>query len=153
MVSMAFSRSLAGIVVNVVNESATAEASVVVNQVPASRVLEADYCGIRSGRAVDKLVTTGLDIEPSTLVSSPMLVECPLNLECRYLQEVELGDYRLVLGEIVEVHAVEEAFKTASNGEVGAFDPLVYLGGIREYWSLGERKALAYKDGLQLEDE
>jgi len=123
----------------------------VVNQAPASLALAADYCGIRSGNDVDKFSAAGLTEVPAQRVAAPLVEECPLNLECRYIKEVELGDYRLVLGEIVEVHAVEEAFAVRSNGEVGPFDPLVYLGGIREYWSLGEKQADAYKDGLKLE--
>jgi flavin reductase (DIM6/NTAB) family NADH-FMN oxidoreductase RutF len=123
----------------------------VINQVPTSLAVAADYCGIRSGKDVDKLNTSGLTTAKAHKVDAPLIAECPLNLECRYLQEVELGEYRLVLGEIVEVHAVEDAFAVRTKGEVTHFDPLVYLGGIREYWSLGDHAADAYKDGLQLE--
>jgi len=125
----------------------------VVNQVPATLAVAADYCGIRSGRALDKLARAGLTPAPARQVDAPLIEECPLNLECRYLQELELGEYRLVLGEIVEVHACEEAFAHRTTGDVEAFDPLVYLGGIREYWSLGERKGVAYRDGLILDAE
>jgi len=129
-----------------------ATGSFVVNQAPASLAVAADYCGLRSGRDADKFQVAGLTIAKASRVEAPLIDECPLNLECRYLQEVELGDYRLVLGEIVEVHAVDAAFAQRPQGEVAPFDPLVYLGGIREYWSLGERKAEAYKDGLKLEE-
>ncbi|PLY04458.1 MAG: NADPH-flavin oxidoreductase [Desulfuromonas sp.] len=125
----------------------------VVNQAPASLALAADYCGLRSGRDADKFKIAGLTPVAASEVAAPLIEECPLNLECRYLKEVELGDYRLVLGEIVEVHAVEAAFAARTQGETAPFEPLVYLGGIREYWSLGECKAEAYKDGLQLEKD
>ena len=97
------------------------------------------------------VLLAGLTTVDALKVDAPLIAECPLNLECRYQQEVELGDYRLVLGEIVEVHAVDDAFASRTSGEVAPFDPLVYLGGIREYWSLGEHAADAYKDGLKLE--
>lgn len=125
----------------------------VVNQVPSSLALAADYCGIRSGNEVAKFEAAGLTPVAAKFIDAPLVDECPLNLECRYVNEVELGEYRLVLGEIVEVHASEEAFASRPNGEVRPFDPLVYLGGIREYWSLGEKQADAYKDGLQLEEK
>jgi len=70
-----------------------------------------------------------------------------LNVECRVLQEFDLGEYRLVLGEILQIHAAEQAFAEHSNGDARCFDPLVYLGGIREYWSLGEKVADAYQAG------
>jgi len=132
-------------------EQIRATGSFVVNQAPASLAVAADYCGLRSGRDADKFAVAGLSMARATQVDAPLIEECPLNLECRYQQDVVLGDYRLVLGEIVEVHALDEAFARQPQGEAAPFDPLVYLGGIREYWSLGERKADAYKDGLGLE--
>ena len=53
-------------------------------------------------------------------------------------------------GEILEIHAAEEAFDAAGQMQAKGFDPLVYLGGIREYWSLGEAVGVAYRDGLSL---
>ncbi|GAB4166932.1 MAG: flavin reductase family protein [Geothermobacteraceae bacterium] len=122
-----------------------------VNSVPSSLAVEADYCGIRSGRDRDKTAVTGLELEPAEQVVAPLVRACPLNVECRVTGEVELGDYRLILGEILQIHAVEEAFDEVGGIEPQAFDPLVYLGGIRQYWSLGGHIADAYRDGLTLE--
>lgn len=119
----------------------------VVNMVPANLAVEADYCGLKSGRDVDKAAVAGLAQEPAQLVAPPLLVSSPLCLECRYLQEVELGDYRLVIGEILQVHAASEAIEPSGKLNAAGFNPLVYLGGIREYWSLGEKVATAYQDG------
>jgi flavin reductase (DIM6/NTAB) family NADH-FMN oxidoreductase RutF len=124
----------------------------VVNMVPARLALEADYCGIRSGRNENKLETAGLSLEPAAKIAVPLLAESPLNVECRLMREVELGDYRLLLGEIVEIHAADSAFSASGDMDPRAFDPLVYLGGIRQYWNLGEKCADAYKDGLQIQD-
>ncbi|WP_187426625.1 flavin reductase family protein [Geothermobacter ehrlichii] len=124
----------------------------VVNMVPVSLAVAADFCGIRSGRDRDKAVVTGLTLVPAEQVAAPLVGECPLNVECRLVREVELGDYRLMLGEIVQIHAAEQAFAEDGGMSVAAFDPLVYLGGIREYWSLGGHVADAYRDGLRLED-
>jgi flavin reductase (DIM6/NTAB) family NADH-FMN oxidoreductase RutF len=125
----------------------------VVNMVPATLALEADYCGIRSGYNVDKLSVTGLTTGRADIVAPPLLNESPLNLECRLTLEVPLGEYRLLLAEILEVHIDPSAQLENGGLDVSAFDPLVYLGGVREYWSLGEKKADAYKDGLTLEGE
>lgn len=125
----------------------------VVNMVPASHAVEADFCGVRSGDQLDKGAICGFHFEPSEHLSVPLLAESPLNLECRLVKEVGIGEYRLLLGEILQVHAVDDAFHEDGSIETPQFDPLVYLGGIREYWSLGERVADAYKDGLQLDPE
>lgn len=122
----------------------------VVNMVPARLAVEADYCGLRSGRDRDKLEMAGLTPVQASQVAAPLIAECPLNVECRLLREVELGEYVLVLGEILEIHAVDAAFGEDGSIDAGAFDPLVYLGGIREYWGLGVLAGVAYRDGKRL---
>jgi flavin reductase (DIM6/NTAB) family NADH-FMN oxidoreductase RutF len=110
----------------------------------------ADACGLVSGKKTDKQKLTGLNVSTGTLEGSLLVDDSPLNVECRYVSEVELGDYRLVMGEIVEIHACEAAFDEQGQADVRVFDPLVYLGGMREYWSLGEKEADAYRSGLAL---
>ena len=127
-----------------------AQKEFVVNMVPAALAVEADYCGIRSGRDTDKLTASGLSLQAAEFVRVPMLAESPLNVECRLVQEIELGDYRLLLGKILQIHAAEAAFDAEGKPDARIFDPLVYLGGVREYWDLGQRKAFAYQDGQQL---
>ena len=124
-----------------------------VNVVPSRMAQVADACGLASGKKVNKQKLTGLDVSPGILAGVSLVEESPLNVECRYVSEVELGDYRLVLGEIVEIHACEEAFNEQGEVDVKVFDPLVYLGGIREYWSLGKKEADAYRAGLALLDK
>ena len=119
-----------------------------VNLVPARMAEAADACGLASGKTVDKQSVTGLEISPGVLEGVSLVADSPLNVECRYVREVALGDYRLVMGEITEIHACEEAFDEEGKADVKVFDPLVYLGGMREYWSLGEKEANAYSAGL-----
>lgn len=121
-----------------------------VNLVPASLATEADYCGLRSGRDAEKADICGLTLTDATKVAAPLVVESPLNVECRLSGEVELGDYRLLLGEIVEIQADETAFRSDGSMDAKGFDPLVYLGGIREYWNLGDCCATAYHVGKSL---
>ncbi len=122
----------------------------VVNMVPANLAVEADYCGLRSGYDEDKLTNSGLVLEPAEQIKVPLLVESPLNVECRFVQEVELGDYRLMMGEILQIHAAETAFDDQGQLDTRRFDPLVYLGGVREYWDLGQFRAKAYSAGKGL---
>jgi len=121
-----------------------------VNLVPASLAVAADACGLVSGSKADKLELTGLEVAPGSVAGVYLVADSPLNVECRWRREVELGDYRLVMGEIVEIHACESAFDDNGKVDIGAFDPLVYLGGLREYWSLGSKAADAYSAGSVL---
>jgi flavin reductase (DIM6/NTAB) family NADH-FMN oxidoreductase RutF len=131
-------------------EQIRATGAFVVNMVPASLAVQADYCGLRSGRTEEKARIAGLTPVEARQVPCPLIAESPLNVECRVVGEVELGDYRLILGEILEVHADEAAFDASGAMDARVFDPLVYLGGIREYWGLGEKAADAYQAGKQL---
>jgi len=124
-----------------------------VNAVPSKMAVAADACGLASGHTVNKQELTSLELSPGTLDGVSLVADSPLNVECRFVREVELGDYRLVLGEIAEIHACDEAFDKDGRADAMAFDPLVYLGGLREYWSLGKKEADAYKAGLPMLDE
>lgn len=123
----------------------------VVNMVPASLMIEADYYGIRSGARVDKLRASNLALQPADQVAVSLLAESPLNLECRLVEVVELGNYRLLLGEILQVHVVERAFQEDGGIDTREFDPLVYLGGICQYWDLGRCRGQAYQVGKRLD--
>jgi flavin reductase (DIM6/NTAB) family NADH-FMN oxidoreductase RutF len=121
-----------------------------VNLVPAPMATAADACGLASGHEVDKEQLTGIALSSGTLDGVSLVAASPLNVECRFVREVELGDYCLVIGEIVEIHACDSAYDDQNNADIKVFDPLVYLGGLREYWSLGQKEADAYQAGLNL---
>ena len=106
-----------------------------------------DYCGIVSGRNADKFADTGLTPVPGAVVATPVIEQCPLNLECRVMQEVPNGDYVLVIGEIVETQADEAILDDKGRVDVDALDPLVYIPSTREYRGLTAKVADAFKIG------
>ena len=88
----------------------------------------------------------------SAVVGPPLIEECSYHLECRLMSEIDLPTGSLlVIGEIMEAHADEEVLdETGTNVSVAEMDPLCYITGIREYWSLGEKVADAYSIGKSL---
>jgi flavin reductase (DIM6/NTAB) family NADH-FMN oxidoreductase RutF len=120
-----------------------------VNVIPAAQVVAGDYCGLVSGRDVDKLAATDLTPIAALHIVAPILAESPLNLECRVMNEVAIGDYRLILGEVLEIH-IAAAACLEHGYDAAVIDPLVYLGGLREYWRLGEKAGTAYSVGKAL---
>lgn len=112
-----------------------------------------DFCGMVSGRDNDKFAAAGLTASPASLVSAPLIDECPFNIECKVVSIQEMGEYRLVMGEIVETHA-EESILTDDQRmvDVGLLDPLVYIPGSREYRGLGPKIADAYSVGMPLKE-
>jgi flavin reductase (DIM6/NTAB) family NADH-FMN oxidoreductase RutF len=76
----------------------------VVNLVPAALTKACDFCGVRSGRDLDKFQTLGLTAEKApNLTQAPLIAECPVNLECRVEQVLELGSHDMFIGRIVGV--------------------------------------------------
>ncbi len=116
-------------------------------------VKETDYCGIISGRKTNKFSDTGLTPLPGAVVKSPIIEQCPYNMECKVVGEMELGDWILVLGEIVETHIDEDKIienKGKNKIDISKVNPLTYCAGIREYWQLGDKVGDAFNVGKQL---
>ncbi len=75
----------------------------VVNLPSVDLVRHVDWCGVKSGRDVDKFTETGLTPLPGSRVSCPIVAECPVNLECRTTKTIALGSHTLFLAEIAAV--------------------------------------------------
>lgn len=123
-----------------------------VNVPSTALVAEVDYCGIASGRKHDKFAATGLTLAPGTALGTPLIEQCLYNLECKVTQEVLIGEYVLVIGEIMETHADESILRDPDSDvvEMETLDPLVYISGAREYHRLGGKVAHAYTVGNDL---
>lgn len=80
----------------------------VINLTPASLVRECDWCGIHTGRKVDKFERCRLEKEKASEVSAPIIARCPMALECRVFDEIELGSHNMFLADIVAVDVDEE---------------------------------------------
>lgn len=126
-----------------------------VNVPHAGQASVVDYCGLTTGRNTDKFTAANLTLRPAALIETPIIEECPYNLECRMTGEVEVGAYRVILGEIVEVHADEGILSEPEGGliDVAELDPLVYIAGSREYRRLGEKVADAFSIGRSISSD
>jgi flavin reductase (DIM6/NTAB) family NADH-FMN oxidoreductase RutF len=76
----------------------------VVNVPSAEQAKVTDWCGVVSGRDVDKFAGAGLTPAPGRKVACPIVMECPLNIECRIRKSLELGSHTLFLAEVLAVH-------------------------------------------------
>lgn len=124
-----------------------------VNVPSTSLAPEVDYCGTTPGGSTDKIADTGLTLSASAKIAAPIINECPFNLECKVTREVEIGEYVVVLGEVVESHADERVLRPDSSlVDMDQLDPLIYCAGVREYRSLGAKVANAYQIGRQIKE-
>ncbi len=85
----------------------------VVNIPSVDQVRAMDYCGVVSGRDIDKFAETGLTPTPAAQVRPPLIAECPINIECEVRQTLNLGSHAMFVAEILQVH-VNHRMVTAS---------------------------------------
>lgn len=72
-------------------------------------VAAVDYCGVKSGRNIDKFKEMELTPQACTQVSAPQIAECPLSLECKVKSVTPYGTHDMFLAEVVAVN-VDDAY-------------------------------------------
>jgi len=111
-----------------------------VANLPTTEILkEMDFCGVVSGGKLDKFSATQLTPMAAEKVKSPLIKECPVNLECRVKQVIPLGSHDLFLGEVVAAHMDTEIQDEKGRINTGKAKLFAFSAGAAEYWSLGER--------------
>ena len=74
-----------------------------INLTPASLVKQADWCGIHTGRKVDKFAKCNLTPDEANEISAPLILECPISLECKVFDIIPMGTHDMFLADIVAV--------------------------------------------------
>jgi len=80
----------------------------VINLTTEKLVFAADYCGVKSGRDVDKFNAMKLTAEKASKVDVPLIGESPVNIECVVKDSVDLGSHVMFMGEVVAVNIDEK---------------------------------------------
>lgn len=108
----------------------------VINLTTKNLAFATDFCGVRSGRDVDKFSEMKLTKEQASVVGAPMIGECPVNIECKVTEVKELGSHHMFLADVVAVHVDDKYMNENQKFELGKAQPLAYSHG--EYYGLGE---------------
>ncbi len=109
----------------------------VINLTTRELAFATDWCGVKSGRDFDKFKEMNLTPGKAQKVQAPLIMESPVNLECRVTEIIPLGSHHMFLAEIVSVNASAGYL----NPKTGAFDlsktnPILYLHG--KYYETGD---------------
>ncbi len=113
--------------------------------IPSASMAEiTDYCGIVSGKKQDK--SWLFDLFYGEVKTAPMIRECPLTMECRLDQTVELPSNYLFIGEIAGVYT-EEQYITDGCPDIEKMNPLSLTMPDNRYWKTGECAGSAWKMG------
>jgi flavin reductase (DIM6/NTAB) family NADH-FMN oxidoreductase RutF len=102
-----------------------------------------DFCGLYSGSKVDKSKAFGIFY--GELKTAPMISECPVNIECRLTQTVELSHGEIFIGGIVGTY-IEDKYLTDNKPDISKIDPLIFES-LGNYWKLGKHVAKAFEIG------
>jgi flavin reductase (DIM6/NTAB) family NADH-FMN oxidoreductase RutF len=113
--------------------------------IPSLSLLEkTDYCGLVSGAKVDK--SKVFEVFYGTLKTAPMIRECPVTMECRLVQAIDLPTNTLFIGEIVGAYADGEIWKDGKP-DFGFINPLLLTMPDNTYWTLGKAVGKAWNAG------
>ncbi|MDD7739653.1 MAG: flavin reductase family protein [Fusicatenibacter sp.] len=96
-----------------------------------------DYCGVKSGRDVDKFEKLGLTKKEAEKICAPMIDEAPVNIECKVEQILELGSHHMFVARVLAVHADEACMDEKGRFDLNRAEPMVYSHG--EYYGLGKK--------------
>jgi flavin reductase (DIM6/NTAB) family NADH-FMN oxidoreductase RutF len=110
----------------------------VINLTPENLVRAADFCGVRSGRDVDKFTECKLTAVPALeLEDTPMIAECPVSIECRVCEIVPLGTHDMFIADIVSVAVNPSLVNEGGALKLDKASLAAYSHG--EYFALGKK--------------
>ena len=108
----------------------------VINLTPSSLAKVADFCGMHTGRKIDKFEKCKLTKEKASKINAPMIGECPISIECRVTDIIKLGSHDMFLADIVAVN-VEKSLLEGEKLCINRAHLCAFAHG--EYYKLGER--------------
>jgi flavin reductase (DIM6/NTAB) family NADH-FMN oxidoreductase RutF len=99
-------------------------------------VRAADWCGVKSGRDVDKFTALHLTKLPSRFVAAPGIAESPVCLECRVRQILPLGSHDMFVAEVLSTDVDPQYLDEKGRLDLGRAELAAYSHGT--YYGLGE---------------
>ena len=97
---------------------------------------EVEYCGFISGEGVDKFAARNLTPAPGSALQTPIIAECPINIECRVNHTLSLGSHDLFIGEVVGVQVNHDVLDDRGRVDNNKLKPILFTGD--QYWGMGE---------------
>jgi len=108
-----------------------------INLTTSSLVRAADFCGIRSGRDIDKFSVCGLSKEDASEISVPLIAQSPLSIECRVTDIIKLGTHDMFMADIVAVDVNTELIDEEGKLHLERCSLAAYAHG--DYFALGKK--------------
>lgn len=109
----------------------------VINLTTSAMARETDFCGVRSGREMNKIEKCKLTLTEGKTVSAPVIEQSPLSLECKVREIKELGSHHMFIAEITGIQAEERYMDSKGKLNLQQSGLMAYSHG--EYFALGRK--------------
>lgn len=109
----------------------------VINLVTERLAYACDFCGVRSGRDLDKFEAMHLTAKKGEKVNAPIIYESPVNIECKVKEIIPLGTHDMFLAEVVSVQVSDEYLDETGKFHFDRAKPICYSHGA--YYGLGRK--------------
>jgi len=117
---------------------------------PIELVKETDFCGIVSGSKVNKVEVCGFEVFYGKTGTAPMIDQCPVNMECRVHQKLDLGSHVLIIARVEELYVAESCIKDGKP-DIEKMNAFTYTTApLTEYREIGRKVAKAFSVGREL---
>ncbi len=107
-----------------------------VNLTTAKLAFATDFCGVKSGRDIDKFIAAGLTPEKASVIDVPIIKESPVSLECVVKNTIELGSHDMFIAEIVAINVEDGFLDEKGKLMLDKAGLICYSHG--KYWTLGK---------------
>ena len=96
-----------------------------------------DWCGVKSGKNVDKFKEMNLTKVKANHVKCPIIKESPVAVECKVKEIVELGSHHMFIAEVLSIDADEKYIDEKGAFDISKCDLIAYANG--GYYPLGKK--------------
>jgi len=109
----------------------------VINLTTENLAYATDWCGVKSGKDVDKFKEMHLTKEKANIVKCPMIKEAPVSVECKVKEIKELGSHHTFIAEVLAINADEKYIDENGAFDISKCNLIAYSNG--HYYSLGKK--------------
>lgn len=96
-----------------------------------------DFCGVKSGRFVDKFKEMNLTPESASIVKCPIIKESPVNIECKVEEIKSLGSHDMFIAKVMCVDVDEKYIDETGKFDMQKCNLMAYMHGA--YYKLGDK--------------
>lgn len=96
-----------------------------------------DWCGVRSGAKFDKFKEMKLTKEKAEFIKAPLIKESPVSIECKVIEERNLGSHTMFVAEVLSIDADEKYIDEKGAFDISKCDLIAYANG--GYYKLGKK--------------